>query len=367
MMTFTVPATLKIVMHFMWCLCCLQGDSKVNQHMCCPSFSKLISDTPQNLSSTPPLSFLAHPDLVPFHHHITVPTFFSATFILSEESSCLCKPEGILLSPQTSQVIPGQKGPRTEVWTFPCCHWPAYFEHPAKVVKPVAPIWRGFSNATCDTTRDRVKMQSQYSQRRWRVGLGSCSSNKVPRWCNTAGPWTTLWEESTTIALSYTEKLQVGGTAERGKVGPWDRPAAGGPQSGGKWGVTSRMEEEPEPWCTGASWGSGDILPRGDPEDAGRGPGRTGGATGTPCWALMLTRPHLLPGWWASDLSVTTTNNLLPTRGLSRWTLLPPFACSSTRSLMLWPAALYPTAVPHVVPPLWHPMPVGFDRGFRWG
>ena len=119
---------------------------------------KLISE-PLNISHPPPLSFLAHPDLVPFHQHVTVPTFFSASFILSDESSCLCKPEGILLSPQISQVIPRQKISRTDIWTFPCCHWPASFEHPAKVGKPAAPTWQGFSNANCDTPRDHVKMQ----------------------------------------------------------------------------------------------------------------------------------------------------------------------------------------------------------------
>ena len=167
---------------------------------------------------------------------------------------------------------------------------------------------------------------------------------------------------STATGLSYREKLQVGGAVEGGNLGPWEHPGSQGTAKQRVVRSESRMEEEQEPWCIWASWGCsswcpwgwGDILPRGDPEDTHWGPVRTGGAAGTPCWALILTRPRLLPGWWASDISVTTTDNLLSTRGLSRWMLLPPLLVPSHEAfrLLFLPTALCPTIVPHIGPSL---------------
>lgn len=55
---------------------------------------------------------------------------------------------------------------------------------------------------------------------------------------------------STAIGLSYREKLQEGGAAEGGKVGPWEHPGSQGTAKQREVRSESQMEEEPEPWCT---------------------------------------------------------------------------------------------------------------------
>lgn len=161
-MTFTVPATLKL-----WCILCsasvvYKGILKWTSFHVVPRFQS-ESLTTLNNSHPPSLSFpLTLIWSCIFSTHLIITSQFPLPPLLV--LFCLknlhtpCKPEGILLSPQMSQVTPRQKGLTTEVWTFPCCHSPASFEHPAKVAKPAPPIsdipcstGQGFSNANVYT------------------------------------------------------------------------------------------------------------------------------------------------------------------------------------------------------------------------